>query len=74
MDVLLVFAALFSAISAAFLIESSGMLKQDPNDLSAAALLVISRALVTLATNNSSATLPPLSLPGQSDGSRLRAV
>ncbi|KAH7319547.1 hypothetical protein B0J17DRAFT_773142 [Rhizoctonia solani] len=40
MDVLLGMAALFSAISASFLIESSSMLKQDPNDVSAERLLV----------------------------------
>ncbi|CEL63370.1 hypothetical protein RSOLAG1IB_10706 [Rhizoctonia solani AG-1 IB] len=48
-----------------FLIESSGMLKQDPNDVSAAALVVISHALVALA-GNSSADLSTLSLPDQS--------
>jgi hypothetical protein len=48
-----------------FLIESSGMLKQDPNDVSAAALVVISQALVALA-GNSSADLSTLSLPNQS--------
>jgi hypothetical protein len=48
-----------------FLIESSGMLKQDPNDVSAAALVVISRALVALA-GNSSADPSMLSLPDQS--------
>ncbi|CCO34117.1 hypothetical protein BN14_08209 [Rhizoctonia solani AG-1 IB] len=58
-------AALFSAVSTTFLIESSGMLKQDPNDVSAAALVVISHALVALA-GNSSADLSTLSLPDQS--------
>jgi hypothetical protein len=48
-----------------FLIESSDMLKQDPNDVSAAALVVISQALVAL-TGNSSADLLTLSLPDQS--------
>ncbi|CEL62412.1 hypothetical protein RSOLAG1IB_10453 [Rhizoctonia solani AG-1 IB] len=48
-----------------FLIESSGMLKQDPNDVSAAALVVISHALVALA-GNSSVDLSTLSLPDQS--------
>ncbi|CAE7071669.1 unnamed protein product [Rhizoctonia solani] len=54
LDVLLVFAALFSAISTTFLIESSGMLKQDPNDVSAAALASISQLLVAITTNSSS--------------------
>ncbi|CCO34109.1 hypothetical protein BN14_08201 [Rhizoctonia solani AG-1 IB] len=58
-------AALFSAVSTTFLIESSGMLKQDPNDVSAAALVVISHALVALA-GNSSVDLSTLSLPDQS--------
>ncbi|CCO34115.1 hypothetical protein BN14_08207 [Rhizoctonia solani AG-1 IB] len=60
-----IFAALFSAVSTTFLIESSGMLKQDPNDVSAAALIVISHALVALA-GNSSVDLSTLSLPDQS--------
>ncbi|CAE6474673.1 unnamed protein product [Rhizoctonia solani] len=60
LDVILVFAALFSAVSTTFLIESSGMLKQDPNDISAAALVVISQALVALA-NSSSLDLAALS-------------
>ncbi|KAF8668369.1 hypothetical protein RHS04_09006 [Rhizoctonia solani] len=61
-------AALFSAVSTAFLIESSKMLKQDPNDVSAAALVVMSRALVAL-TSNSSVDLSSLSMPDQSPSS-----
>ncbi|CUA75344.1 hypothetical protein RSOLAG22IIIB_05848 [Rhizoctonia solani] len=53
LDVILVFAALFSAVSTSFLIESSGMLKQDPNDVSAAALVTISQALLAIANNSS---------------------
>ncbi|KAG8757713.1 hypothetical protein FRC11_004323, partial [Ceratobasidium sp. 423] len=49
-------AALFSAISTAFLIQTSGMLTQNPNDVSAAALLAISQTLFAIA-NNSSANL-----------------
>ncbi|CAE6492444.1 unnamed protein product [Rhizoctonia solani] len=64
MDVLLVFAALFSAVTAAFLIESSGMLKQDPNDISAAALLIISQAAIAIATNNASVKEPTLPKQG----------
>ncbi|CAE6510329.1 unnamed protein product [Rhizoctonia solani] len=56
-----VFAALFSAVSTAFLIESSGMLKQDPNDVSAAALVAISQALGVL--TNSSLTNQTQSTP-----------
>ncbi|CAE6448084.1 unnamed protein product [Rhizoctonia solani] len=53
LDVILVFAALFSAISTAFLIESSKLLKEDPTDVSAAALLSISRTLIAIAKNSS---------------------
>ncbi|QRW18575.1 hypothetical protein RhiXN_03499 [Rhizoctonia solani] len=44
-------AALFSAVLTAFLIESSNMLKQDPN-VSAATLVVMSQALVVLRVVN----------------------
>ncbi|CAE6456242.1 unnamed protein product [Rhizoctonia solani] len=60
-------AALFSAISTAFLIESSGMLKQDPNDVSAAALMVISQALVTIAINNYTTGPSAIPLPVQTN-------
>ncbi|CAE6454729.1 unnamed protein product [Rhizoctonia solani] len=69
MDVLLVFAALFSAISTTFLIETSGMLKQDPNDISAAALVVISQALVAISTGNSSANPLASTPPEQGNAS-----
>jgi hypothetical protein len=36
-----------------FLIESSGLLKQDPNDVSAAALLTISQAMLIMANGSS---------------------
>ncbi|CUA69764.1 hypothetical protein RSOLAG22IIIB_08685 [Rhizoctonia solani] len=67
LDVILVFAALFSTVSTSFLIESSGMLKQDPNDVSATALVAISQALLTIA-NNSSADMrnSPFSPPDAS--------
>ncbi|CUA74187.1 hypothetical protein RSOLAG22IIIB_11023 [Rhizoctonia solani] len=54
LDVILVFAALFSAV---FLIESSAMLQQDPNEVSATALLAISQTLLVIA-NGSSVDLP----------------
>ncbi|CAE6418761.1 unnamed protein product [Rhizoctonia solani] len=57
LDVILVFAALFSAILTAFLIESSNTLREDPNDVSAAALLSISASLRALA-NSSTIDLP----------------
>ncbi|KDN34233.1 hypothetical protein RSAG8_12676, partial [Rhizoctonia solani AG-8 WAC10335] len=44
-------AALLSAVSTTFLIESSRKLQQDPNDISAMALLGISQALVAMASN-----------------------
>ncbi|CAE6487329.1 unnamed protein product [Rhizoctonia solani] len=51
-DVILIFAALFSAISTAFVIESYKNLKQDPTDLSAQTLLVISRSLAIIANGS----------------------
>ncbi|CAE6454710.1 unnamed protein product, partial [Rhizoctonia solani] len=62
-------AALFSAISTTFLIETSGMLKQDPNDISAAALVVISQALVAISTGNSSANPLASTPPEQGNAS-----
>ncbi|CCO35162.1 hypothetical protein BN14_09277 [Rhizoctonia solani AG-1 IB] len=49
LDVILVFAALFSAISTAFLIESSKRLLQDPADVTAQTLLAISQTLSAIA-------------------------
>ncbi|KAF8701190.1 hypothetical protein RHS03_06567, partial [Rhizoctonia solani] len=60
-------AALFSAVSTAFLIKSSNMLKQDPN-VSAATLVVMSQALVALA-NNSSVYLAALSMSSHNTAS-----
>ncbi|CUA71933.1 hypothetical protein RSOLAG22IIIB_09946 [Rhizoctonia solani] len=68
LDVILVFAALFSAVSTAFLVESSGMLQQDPNDISATALLVISHTLLAI-TNSSSINLPTSTLYNSSESS-----
>ncbi|CAE6409087.1 unnamed protein product [Rhizoctonia solani] len=48
LDVILVFAALFSAISTAFLIESSQKLQEDPADVTAQTLLTISQVLSVL--------------------------
>ncbi|CAE6455509.1 unnamed protein product [Rhizoctonia solani] len=44
LDLMLLFAALFSAILTAFLIESTNMLQQDPLDTSAALLLFIAQS------------------------------
>lgn len=49
LDVILVFAALFAAVATAFLIESSKRLQQDPADVSAEALVVISQTLLAMA-------------------------
>ncbi|KAI0789666.1 hypothetical protein C8Q75DRAFT_701276, partial [Abortiporus biennis] len=57
-DTLLVFAGLFSAIIAAFTIESYKTLQEDPNDRSAALLAQI---LQQLANSSSSQSLPTVS-------------
>ncbi|CAE6468461.1 unnamed protein product [Rhizoctonia solani] len=54
-----VFAALFSAISTAFLIETSKKLQEDPTDVSAQTLIVISQTLLTLVNNTSSESAVP---------------
>ncbi|CAE6423775.1 unnamed protein product, partial [Rhizoctonia solani] len=59
MDVILIFAALFSAISTAFVIESYKNLKQDPADASSQTLLTISQTLMFIA-NGSQPTNTPL--------------
>ncbi|CAE6439664.1 unnamed protein product [Rhizoctonia solani] len=59
LDVILVFAALFSAISTAFLIETSKKLQEDPTDVSAQTLIVISQTLLTLVNNTSSESAVP---------------
>ncbi|CAE6452496.1 unnamed protein product [Rhizoctonia solani] len=51
LDVLLVFAALFSAIVTAFIVESSNLLREDPADVSAQTLLVISQTLLAMSNN-----------------------
>ncbi|CAE6457954.1 unnamed protein product, partial [Rhizoctonia solani] len=64
MDVILIFAALFSAISTAFVIESYKNLKQDPVDLSAQTLLIISQTLAVIANGSQvSGTQPPAGSP-----------
>ncbi|QRW13814.1 hypothetical protein RhiLY_12813 [Ceratobasidium sp. AG-Ba] len=57
LDVLLVFAALFSAISTAFILESMKKLQPDPADITASTLLDISRTLVAISNGQSP---PPL--------------
>ncbi|CEL61547.1 hypothetical protein RSOLAG1IB_10110 [Rhizoctonia solani AG-1 IB] len=60
LDVILVFAALFSAISTAFLIESSKKLQQDPADVTAQTLLTISHTLSAIANGTRPLVLEPL--------------
>ncbi|CAE7072397.1 unnamed protein product [Rhizoctonia solani] len=59
MDVILIFAALFSAISTAFVIESYKSLKQDPTDLSSQTLLTISQTLKLIANASQSSSILP---------------
>ncbi|CAE6449584.1 unnamed protein product [Rhizoctonia solani] len=60
LDVILVFAALFSAISTAFLIESSKKLQQDPADVTAQTLLAISHTLSAIANGSRPLVSEPL--------------
>ncbi|KAG8793665.1 hypothetical protein FRC12_002069 [Ceratobasidium sp. 428] len=59
LDVMLIFAALFSAISTAFIIESLGDLKPDLADESTQTLLFISQTLTAMA-NGQPAPSPPV--------------
>ncbi|CUA75430.1 hypothetical protein RSOLAG22IIIB_11719 [Rhizoctonia solani] len=63
MDVILIFAALFSAISTAFVIESYKNLKPDPADASSQTLLIISQTLMLIANGSqpSSASMTSVS-------------
>ncbi|CUA70954.1 Mediator of RNA polymerase II transcription subunit 12 [Rhizoctonia solani] len=63
MDVILIFAALFSAISTAFVIESYKNLKQDPADASSQTLLTISQTLLLIANGSQSSSSTPISAP-----------
>ncbi|QRV94435.1 phenylalanine-tRNA ligase beta subunit [Ceratobasidium sp. AG-Ba] len=58
LDVLLIFAALFSAISTAFIIESLGDLKPDTAESSARSLLAISRKLDAIVAGQQPTPLP----------------
>ncbi|CAE6461327.1 unnamed protein product [Rhizoctonia solani] len=51
LDLILVFAALFSAVSTAFIIESSKKLQPDPAEVSAETLSTISQTLLVIASN-----------------------
>ncbi|CCO34211.1 hypothetical protein BN14_08305 [Rhizoctonia solani AG-1 IB] len=62
LDVILVFAALFSAVSTAFIIESSKRLQPDPVELSTQVLIEISQTMRSIASNGLMDP-PPLSNP-----------
>ncbi|KAF8599526.1 hypothetical protein BDV93DRAFT_419765, partial [Ceratobasidium sp. AG-I] len=63
LDVLLLFAALFSAILTAFLIESKNLLQQDPADTTAALLLLIAQHQIGSALESSALVAPPTFSP-----------
>ncbi|CAE6388332.1 unnamed protein product [Rhizoctonia solani] len=63
LDVMLVFAALFSAVSTTFVVESSKNLQPDPAAISATTLQEISQILRIISNNQSGASLPPSSEP-----------
>ncbi|CAE6531575.1 unnamed protein product [Rhizoctonia solani] len=58
LDVMLVFAALFSAVSTTFVVESSKNLEPDPASIAATTLQEISQILRVMAINQSGASLP----------------
>ncbi|CAE6478818.1 unnamed protein product [Rhizoctonia solani] len=59
MDVILIFAALFSAISTAFVIESYKNLKPDPAEISSQTLLTISQTLLLIANGSQPSITSP---------------
>ncbi|KAF8594113.1 hypothetical protein BDV93DRAFT_580863 [Ceratobasidium sp. AG-I] len=65
LEVILIFAALFSAISTAFVLESSKDLKPDPAESSAATLLLISQTLLAMSNPSgiAPAAIPPEPAP-----------
>ncbi|CAE6499925.1 unnamed protein product [Rhizoctonia solani] len=54
LDVILIFAALFSAISTTFVLETSKLLQEDPADATAQTLEAISQTLLLIAQGNQS--------------------
>ncbi|CAE6401703.1 unnamed protein product [Rhizoctonia solani] len=67
MDVMLLFAALYSAILTAFVIESSKDLRPDYSQISAQALLTISQTLLSPKASPGSASVPGTSSAGISN-------
>ncbi|CAE6435105.1 unnamed protein product [Rhizoctonia solani] len=64
LDLMLLFAALFSAILTAFLIESTNMLQQDSVDASAALLLFIAQSQRRMELGIPAQTLDPVDITG----------
>ncbi|KAF8594030.1 hypothetical protein BDV93DRAFT_565866 [Ceratobasidium sp. AG-I] len=64
LDVMLIFAGLFSAVVSAFLIESTKLLRQDPADVSAALLFAITESQRRMELNIAPASSPPVLIPG----------
>ncbi|CAE7143511.1 unnamed protein product [Rhizoctonia solani] len=58
LDVILIFAALFSAISTTFVLESSKQLQEDPADATAQTLETISQTLLLIANANGNPLVP----------------
>ncbi|KAF8601832.1 hypothetical protein BDV93DRAFT_398738, partial [Ceratobasidium sp. AG-I] len=63
LDMMLLFAALFSAILSAFLIESKNLLQQDPVDVSVALLLVIAQSQQRIEQGTPQTGSAPIELP-----------
>ncbi|KAF8601844.1 hypothetical protein BDV93DRAFT_445224, partial [Ceratobasidium sp. AG-I] len=63
LDMMLLFAALFSSILTAVLIESKNMLQQDPSEASIALLLLVARSQQRMEQGHRQSTLPPIQLP-----------
>ncbi|KAF8594232.1 hypothetical protein BDV93DRAFT_459413, partial [Ceratobasidium sp. AG-I] len=63
LDMMLLFAALFSAILSAFLIESKNMLQQDPADVSIALLLSIAQSQQRIEQGAPQLSSAPVELP-----------
>ncbi|KAF8596117.1 hypothetical protein BDV93DRAFT_410574, partial [Ceratobasidium sp. AG-I] len=63
LDMMLLLAALFSAILTAFLIESKNLLQQDPNEVSIGLLLFIAQSQQRMEQGDPQPALAPIQLP-----------
>ncbi|KAF8593753.1 hypothetical protein BDV93DRAFT_460397, partial [Ceratobasidium sp. AG-I] len=63
LDMMLLFATLFSTILATFLIESKNLLQQDPNEVSIGLLLLIAQSQQRLEQGQPQRTLAPVQRP-----------